>query len=126
MTDELLPPDPTKDGFYWLAHSSGRPRVWEWCADGAEGSWQRDSAVGSAHEMATWGYLLASPHPIPGPPELDALHAFQDEMANEIAITRKLRDLYTLHGAEWRRRETIAAIYERCAAMLRAALGIKP
>lgn len=71
-TPALLPPDPSVPGRYWLRASNGVEVV----GDFRCGSWR---AIGQptfygARFMADRGYTLASPHPIPGPAALEALH----------------------------------------------------
>jgi len=76
MNDGLLPPDQSVDACYWV--TTDQPwnpytvTPWRWCA--VFRCWR--GAGGSHDPKRAWaeGYRLASPHPIPGPEELGALH----------------------------------------------------
>lgn len=71
MPDELLPPDPSKDGWYWVKQSDVGPAPWQWL------SGHREWAVAAwtiTPEEAARIAALASPHPIPGPERLEELY----------------------------------------------------
>ena len=61
MPDELLPPDPSKDGWYWVWQKDVGPDPWLWLAS------PRQWAVGpwtiKPDEAALHG-ILVSPHPM--------------------------------------------------------------
>lgn len=84
MADELLPPDPTVDGWYWVGHNSMRAspmyfnatkKSW-WNEEDIQPSWL------SARMAAEECYTLASPHPIPTAEQLKRLHKLLDEMVD--------------------------------------------
>jgi hypothetical protein len=73
MVDELLPPDPSKDGWYWVSVLGFQiAAVWV----SSTGWWMQLTDGKHMTSRAAWlsGYRLASPHPIPGPEELEELY----------------------------------------------------
>lgn len=99
-TPALLPPDPTMKAYYWLRSGTTSPGPWLWLPDTR--SWFSKNPAGSviryAEGMASEGYTLASPHPIPGPAALEAVWellrrlngsvAELDDTANNSAVHR--------------------------------------
>lgn len=122
MVDELLPPDPSVDGWYWLTRIAGIHEAWRWLP--SQRSWYSKNVAGSvilyAGTMARDGYRLASPHPIPGPEELDALHALPDAMVGQQRKDIKEYSISSDVAGHW------ILCARDCAAMLRTALGAKP
>ena len=112
MPDELLPPDPSKDGWYWwLRAPNGLVVPAQWRGYG----WKvfgQPVAYG-AQFMADQGYTLASPHPIPGPEQLDALWRVMKWLG---------QPAYCPSAAERYRQAGREHVHE----MLRAALGAEP
>lgn len=116
MTDQLLPPNPSKDGWYWVQEITQKPDVWCWKAKWR--GWSLSNGILTPREAAQYGCRLASPHPIPMPEQLEALHALPDAMVRaELAASDQAdpKSIAIGRGAA-----------ERSAAMLRAALGAKP
>ena len=119
MTDTaLLPPDPTTKAYYWLRAGTTSPGPWLWLPDTR--SWFSRNMAGSvvryAEGMASEGYTLASPHPIPGPAALEALHKLPvsfDVMAESYGVFGEAIC------------KTASGAYRRAADSLRAALETK-
>lgn len=78
MTDPLLPPDPSKRAWYWLWRQDIGPVLYLWQPPpkpAFHGLWSSPGRPAMTGAWATQeSYSLASPHPIPTPEELDALH----------------------------------------------------
>jgi hypothetical protein len=83
-TTPLLPPDPSRSGFYYLTKpewtGSIRNEIWRWSAsdhtNGWSCHWQHESRAPMAAEWAARaGYTLATRHRIPTPGELEAVYA---------------------------------------------------
>lgn len=117
MTDELLPPDPSVDGRYWLISPDHAKLIGAWHAQShrwvAE-DWRRP---GTPMDLGIIGYTMASPHPIPGPAQLDALYALPD------AIVKAERE--ASKDAPGNLRIVGVGAAQNAATMLRAALGVK-
>lgn len=91
-TTPLLPPDPSRSGFYYLTKpewtGSIRDEIWRWSAsdhtNGWSCHWQHESRAPMAAEWAARaGYTLAIPHRIPTPGELERLHKLADDFKRE-------------------------------------------
>lgn len=79
MNDELLPPNPSVDGWYWATVSI--------CGSMTPIEWRRHlwmTPIGALSPETAWrtGYRLVIPHPIPTPEQLDALHALERLLDN--------------------------------------------
>lgn len=73
MTDQLLPPDPSKDGWYWVtSEDDGETFPLRWVA--WRRAWEYGADIWSPGAALNCGYRLASPHPIPGPERLEELY----------------------------------------------------
>lgn len=132
-TTPLLPPDPSRSGFYYLTKpewtGSIRNEIWRWSAsdhtNGWSCHWQHESRAPMAAEWAARaGFTLATRHRIPTPGELEAVYALADtlrDLANDAVIPHQ--------GAHIVGQETFSAAGARvkalreAAAMLRDALG---
>lgn len=102
---ELLPPNPDKDGSYWLTDRPDDPkhdRVFEWLADARawRDDWRYDDdQLVSPGKAYADGYRLAWPHPIPTAGELKALHQLVIGMREEADARRQIGDHYSAGAA---------------------------
>ncbi len=106
MTEALFPPD-KKPGLYWVVFPDGVQAIREWTGD----VWHPGAF--DASFMWRVGYRLASPHPIPVPEQLDALHALKDEI---VRIGAKMTDSMSagtvLHGIVERLGQRLSVVIE--------------
>lgn len=106
MTEALFPPD-KKPGLYWIAFPDGVQAIREWTGD----VWHSDAF--DASFMRRVGYRLASPHPIPGPEQLNALHALKEEIVQIGAeMTDSMSARTVLHGIVNRLGQRLSVVIE--------------
>ena len=124
MAEELLPPDPSRDAYYHVI-TEGDARVWFWVAknkawtDPEWGQFYPQDAINIA--------CLASPHPIPTPEQLNALHALPDALrdrANKAVVSHSERR--SVGNELFGRAGGIVSTFRECAAVIQEALGTKP
>lgn len=82
MSNALFPPDQSVDACYWVTiDQPWNPYTvtpWRWCK--VFRCWRGDCWMYDPEQARRDGYRLASPHPIPGPEELNALHALPADL----------------------------------------------
>ena len=124
MTDELLPPDPSRDGWYWVKQDRVRPDAWEWSS--RDQKWAVGPWVITPEEAARHA-ILASPHPILMPEQLDALHALPDALrdrANKAVVSHSER--HSVGDELFGRAGGIVSTFRECAAVIQEAIAAKP
>ena len=125
MVDQLLPPNPNKDGWYWVKQSDVGSDAWEWSS--RDQKWAVGPWVITPEEAARH-VILASPHPILTPEQLNALHALPagiDRRNSRIQAVLANYQKATVDEPYARAKGRMSG-FKMCAAMLRAALGAKP
>lgn len=128
----LLPPDPSRSGFYYLTKpewtGSIRNEIWRWSAsdhtNGWSCHWQHESRAPMAAEWAARaGFTLATRHRILTPGELEAVYAAAGQMHSEKEAARRVMNRSMIGGYDWRQASVREAAFAEAAAMLRDALG---
>lgn len=110
MTDALLPPDPTRDGGYWISHPDFPTDVaTQWSAE--EQLW---CGLIASDYMTQLGCTLASRYPIPGAAKLDALWEWLGNLENAVAA-------YSAPGVDvhWLAYQQTVAVRDRLRAVLK-------